>query len=467
MSEFAFGVLLRTTLVLTASAIVVRGLLWAFPPRRPAWHQVAWAFVLLQGWLVVQWDCEIPWYAAERTPASVEEPAFLAPVFPRHASAAPVASQDALAGDVRGFPSVRDVCLATWMLGMGAWLAAVLVCYTLLWRAARQAVPACATWQQQWEALLSAHSVGPHIQLHVHPRVGPLLCWLPGGYRVIVPADKWQRFTEAQRRAILEHEIAHYLRGDIWRGLFVRFLALPHWFNPLASWTVRKFEETSEWACDARLDPRSATQLARALLELAEPPRRQLCVSAASGACLKTRLRRLLNEPVQEDSALRRVPLLLGVALLATAGLLRVQLVAQESVAFESERLDERLSELAERIAPGESELQDRFRAALATPAGQIVVRDRIAHIEASLRERAEGDAIPGYLLDRFVQRPGRTGCKAYAPSRRVGFPRFVRTGERGIQLGRCGDEAGHRHAGGQDGHRLGAEQIGPPLSVA
>ena len=84
----------------------------------------------------------------------------------------------------------------------------------------------------------------------VHPRLGPMLCRLPGGYRIVVPRRLWGQLTAAQRGAVMQHELAHYLRGDLWKSFAVRLLALPHWFNPLAWWAVRRFDEGGEWACD-------------------------------------------------------------------------------------------------------------------------------------------------------------------------------------------------------------------------
>ena len=50
-----------------------------------------------------------------------------------------------------------------------------------------------------------------------------------------------------------------------------RMLALPHWFNPLAWWAVRRYDEAAEWACDlAATGETSTTMYARALVRLGE-----------------------------------------------------------------------------------------------------------------------------------------------------------------------------------------------------
>jgi len=58
------SVLLRTTIFLTVSSLIVRGIMWAVQPRSPLVHRLAWSFVLLQGLFVAQWSFNIPWYEA-------------------------------------------------------------------------------------------------------------------------------------------------------------------------------------------------------------------------------------------------------------------------------------------------------------------------------------------------------------------------------------------------------------------
>ena len=88
------------------------------------------------------------------------------------------------------------------------------------------------------------------VPLWVTANVGPLLCLVPRGYRLVVPAGLWQRLAPAGRLSILRHELAHLQRRDLLKSILVRLLMLPHWFNPLAWLAVRRFDEAAEWACD-------------------------------------------------------------------------------------------------------------------------------------------------------------------------------------------------------------------------
>ena len=105
--------------------------------------------------------------------------------------------------------------------------------------------------------------------------------------------------TPAGRLTLLRHELAHYQRGDHWKSVAVRLLALPHWFNPAAWWVVRRFDDCAEWACDERAthaDPNGAIDYVHALLQLGDPGYRPpLYSSAARGHGLSVRIRRLLR----------------------------------------------------------------------------------------------------------------------------------------------------------------------------
>jgi len=172
-----------------------------------------------------------------------------------------------------------------------------------------------------------------------------MLCRLPRGYELLVPGELWRELDADQRAAILRHELAHYLRGDVWKSLAVRVLALPHWFNP-ASWlAVRRFEEAAEWACDrAATGDAPATAYAKALMRLGEVAGgRALYGPAAHGRTLAARIRRLISSKHQEDSAVKKTLLIVMGLCLVALPLVRLQLIAKEPK-----------SGLAQPSAPGE-----------------------------------------------------------------------------------------------------------------
>lgn len=426
MSEwinFALDTLLRSSLLVAGSAIVIQLIVWATAVRSPNFHRLAWVCVLLQGYMVMQFEWEIPWY--EAPPPSVAASDAELPELDalEQRSTGPV-SESAVTAGVAPDPTqgaapnplnVRRLLFLVWTLGMIGCSGVTVVGYGCLLASMRRAVPAKAEWQAEWSEVLAAHGIQRRIPLYAHPRIGPLLCWLPSGYRVVVPLNCWRHFSAAQRRVILEHELAHYVRGDVWTTILVRILALPHWFNPCAWWAVRKFEEGGEWACDAHLaarSPQDVPEFARALLELVDPTPRQVGVSAARGACLRTRLSRLLDYRSSEDSAMKRIGIGATLVCVLAIGLLRIQLVAQEPERNQAPDLDEQVASLRDRLPAGESPLLDRLKQELETPAGQVVFRDRIASIEDHLRDEARGNAVEQFFEERFVESGERVSLR-------------------------------------------------------
>ena len=126
-------------------------------------------------------------------------------------------------------------------------------------------------WADEWTSLQLEAGLPGSVPLVVAEHAGPVLCRLPRGYRLIVPADAWRTLEPSQRLLILRHELAHIERHDVWKSLAMRILALPHWFNPLVWRIVRRFDESAEWACDeaaAGAAPERVPDYARALLQL-------------------------------------------------------------------------------------------------------------------------------------------------------------------------------------------------------
>ena len=165
-----------------------------------------------------------------------------------------------------------------------------------------------------------------------------MLCRLPRGMELVVPERLWRDLSPAARRAILRHELAHYLRGDVWKSLAARVLALPHWFNPVAWLAVRRFEEAAEWACDAAAADDSATDYARVLLQLGEAAPQPAYASSAGGRTLAARIRRVLAGPARPDSRLKKTAIVTVALLLVGASLVQLNLVAKQPSEQPSER---------------------------------------------------------------------------------------------------------------------------------
>ncbi len=362
MNEFAshlWSDLLRGTCVLSATFIAGSLLLRVLRVTSPTWHRVSWCVALLQGWLIFGVTLSVPWHdrpmvAAQPAPLTLPEMP-LSDVAATVGNAADAAAADVAVPNPTETPTTETpatetpaieppvaktlaIPAAVWFLVV--WIAGIAVVvvrwtagYLFFLRRLRPATASDPTWQNEWQALQAELGLRREIPLIVTTVHGPMLCRLPRGFAVLVPEALWRGFDARQRRSVLRHELAHYQRGDAWKSLAVRLLALPHWFNPLAWWAVRRFDEAAEWACDdAALSVAGQTppSFARTLLELGTVAAAPLSHSpAASGHCLARRIRRMLSVRPSEDHLWKKSLVLLVGALAVLLNVIRIELIAK------------------------------------------------------------------------------------------------------------------------------------------
>ena len=329
---------------MAAAALIVRVLLAVTRCSSPAVHRLAWCLVLLQGWLFVRLPVIISYsgppppqpVAAGGRAHGVDNEALHSRPFGVKSPATPLLAGPAPSTEVTTLSWRWPVAVAgVWLSGMGVLVVCSLVSYLRFARRLPPGQPAEEDWVRQWDNLLAGRGIRRAIPLRVTFRTGPLLCRLPSGYQLLVPARLWQSLAPAERLSMLRHELAHYERGDHWKSLGTHLLALPHWFNPLAWWAVRNFDECAEWACDWQAtagNPAETSSYARALLQLGKATSHPFCHSpAAQGHGLSVRLRRLLAPRLLEDPVMKKVIVISVAAVLAVFGLVRVDLVAKHA----------------------------------------------------------------------------------------------------------------------------------------
>lgn len=69
--------------------------------------------------------------------------------------------------------------------------------------------------------------------------------------RIALPADFRTRYSAAERRLILLHELVHQRRRDGLANFCMTLLRVLLWFNPLVHWAARALGDDQESACDA------------------------------------------------------------------------------------------------------------------------------------------------------------------------------------------------------------------------
>ena len=329
MNDFCLALLtnlLRTTAFLSVTAIVVGVVLKFSRCQSPRVHRVAWCLVLVQGLLFVR----VPWSIhstrqpmplavhAEMLPGN-DEPLSLpsdtgiefGPAMPDATIAftPPIAQPPMQLGNV-GVVSRHwaEWAVLAWFGGIVMFVGIWTCRYIRFLRTLPLGEPVSEMWQKEFIAALGMNDRKPPLELRITDDAGPLLCRRLGGYVLLVPKSLWTSLNEQERQAILRHEIGHFRRGDLWKSIAVRALALPHWFNPFAWFAARRFEEAAEWACDqlAAGDEVSATDFANTLLKVCESTKSySLMVPAARGSSVNRRIRRLLIIP-KEDSIMRK-----------------------------------------------------------------------------------------------------------------------------------------------------------------
>ena len=307
--------------------------------------------------------------------------------------------------------------IAIWACGMLSVLAVLVSHYLSLHRALMQCRPARRSWARELQELCLELGLHHEVPLDVHPSLGPFLCWTPRGQRVVVPVRLWNRLPATERVAVLHHELCHLRRGDLWKAALARLVVAVHWFNPLAWFSARRFDESAEWSCDALLaieSPARVTPLANALLAAAQAGEKSpLLALSATGGPLFQRVRRLVAWDSHKDTLMQKS--LWTVLLLVATCVGSVQLqwtspalqaadesseaaadapaaaaVAAEKDVSETEATASTpatpiagpptpLAETAQRIVIGDNENLKKFVTLIQTPTGQVLMADRAA----------------------------------------------------------------------------------------
>jgi beta-lactamase regulating signal transducer with metallopeptidase domain len=142
-----------------------------------------------------------------------------------------------------------------------------------------------AIWQQSTYSAFMLH-LGPQGRTAIPPSYGGIKVVQSDAVegpvalgifkrRIVVPLDFATRYSAAEQRLALEHELVHHRRLDlVWNWIALGILTLL-WFNPIAHLSFRAFRADQELACDAAVTRRAPGQrhdYACALVKSASQP---------------------------------------------------------------------------------------------------------------------------------------------------------------------------------------------------
>ncbi|WJG10717.1 M56 family metallopeptidase [Aliiglaciecola sp. LCG003] len=144
--------------------------------------------------------------------------------------------------------------------------------------------------------------------------------------KLLLPTEFTTRFSPTQQSLMLQHELVHYQRKDIWFNLLAILLVAVFWFNPLSWLSYGAFRRTQELSCDEAVLRTSSLQqklcYGKALVQCAEKATGQFAIYSPYGEkhTMITRLKLIQHAPKNRPGITAMV-LLLGTALLSSVAL--------------------------------------------------------------------------------------------------------------------------------------------------
>ena len=329
LTDFLWPILVRTTIAVGIIGIVAFLLLRVLRVRAPTPVRIICCSVLVPGCVLFQIDLTVPdsLHAVVRPVVHDRSTDVLTAPSPPLRSAEfnaevpplvfdgqtlPPALNGPTENNARKFP-VSACLVVAWGAGLLCLLSWSMAGYVVIWSRIRHLKPAESRWTAEWNCVLSRMNIRGPIRMLQSKSTGPLLFRMPGQAVLVIPESRWPSLTPDQRETVLLHEAAHLRRGDLWKSLFIRALALPQWFNPLAWWSLRRFDDAAEWACDdlvRSVMTGQTTDYARALVQLSTKSRiPRFVLSAADGRRLTARVRRILSPSFKEESRMKSLAL--------------------------------------------------------------------------------------------------------------------------------------------------------------
>lgn len=334
-TEFLIGQVVVATCMVAFSSSLILLLCKLIPAVSQRTRVLAWFLVLAQGCLLFIIPVELPWLEPEVV--QVQDIGFVVSGEPINSES--FESTTAVGSEKQEFFSLTIWLALIWSVGVLIALLLPVVHYLRLASWVRQLPTVEANAASELTNLVA--SIGKPISIQKcrlvkSQKTGPFVCRTNGQYAIVVPERFWNSLERSQRRAILNHELTHILRLDLWKITLARILVSVQWFNPLAWLALKKFVVAIELACDEQAkgeSPQQQLDYSRALLamvELSSPKTPKLLLADANHSPLYQRIEYVLK-PKGNEMKMTRMFIATLLLMIMLAGVLRVQLVAQEA----------------------------------------------------------------------------------------------------------------------------------------
>jgi TonB family protein len=237
--------LLDATLRSSVLLVLALGGCLAWRRRSASWRHFVLAAGVGAALLVTPLSGALPpWtvVVASRTAADTTPPE---PLMEASITATPVSPRPASRA-----PDISSLLLVAWGVGVAIGAASLFAGAVRLRRLTRRAE---RVQGGEWARLLDeAHEtrrLGRQVEILITESRSLLATWGVRRPRILLPCDAGS-WTDARRRIVLAHELAHIRRGDWLAQIAADVLRTLFWFNPLAWMASERLRRESEHACD-------------------------------------------------------------------------------------------------------------------------------------------------------------------------------------------------------------------------
>lgn len=342
--------------ILSVAVLLCWIVLRILPVRSPGLHRAVWGGAILLGALgagfpltlsvPIESVSYIPPVITETVPPPRETPAapvvIALPAVSRsgtaNAESIPIRSDKPNISEriMPPLPSLSFSLLVAWLAGLAFFLLRRFLQYRSLSTQLADAVPVQGKDLDQWYSILNEYGIpSEKLSFLISREIGPALIRTSRGPAIVVPKNLWEEAMPEIKDGILRHELAHYWQRDLAVCGVMRFLALLHWFNPLARLAVAKFEEATEWACDVAAFGRheqGERRFAEAMLAIHEAAPNMILQRFAFGGGRLTKRAKLLRNSIKhpKESVMKKLVIVSVAAILFIAGAVHVRFVAQD-----------------------------------------------------------------------------------------------------------------------------------------